>query len=345
MARLDSFLRLVVEQRASDLHFTAGSAPIIRLDGELIPLPFRRLSDLEARRFIFEILTPDQRQALETEKDLDFIYELEGMARFRGNAFVQSRGIAAVFRVIPLRIPTMAELGMPPVVKRLTELSNGLVLVTGPTGSGKTTTLAALVHEINTHSRRHIITIEDPIEFVHAETFTGALRSALRESPDVIVVGELRDLETVSLALSAAETGVLVFGTLHTNSAAKSIHRIVDIMPEERQDQMRAVISVLLRGVVAQYLCKRRGGEGRVAATEILLQDYAIANMIREDKLHQLDALLQTMNPKVSGMQSLDRCLLDLVKAREVEIEDAMKLASYPEKIRELAQALNQEEE
>jgi twitching motility protein PilT len=360
MARLDSFLRLVVEQRASDLHFTAGSAPIIRLDGELLPLPFRRLSDLEARRFIFEILTPEQRHTLETEKDLDFIYELAGTARFRGNAFVQSRGVAAVFRVIPLHIPTIAELGMPPAVKKLTELSNGLVLVTGPTGSGKTTTLAALVHEINTHARRHIITIEDPIEFVHqpiqslitqrevgrhAETFAGALRSALRESPDVIVVGELRDLETVSLALSAAETGVLVFGTLHTNSAAKSIHRIIDIMPEERQDQMRAVISVLMRGVIAQHLCKRRGGDGRIAAIEILLQDYAIANMIREDKLHQLDALLQSMNPQVNGMQSLDRCLLDLVKAREVEIEDAMKLANYPEKIQELAQALIQEEE
>ncbi|MBN2371843.1 MAG: PilT/PilU family type 4a pilus ATPase [Vicinamibacteria bacterium] len=360
MARLDSFLRLVVEQRASDLHFTAGSAPIIRLDGELIPLPFRRLSDLEARRFIFEILTPEQRHTLETAKDLDFIYEIEGMARFRGNAFVQSRGVAAVFRVVPLRIPSLAELNMPPAVKKLTDLGNGLVLVTGPTGSGKTTTLAALIHEINANTRRHIITIEDPIEFVHqplqslitqrevgqhAETFAGALRSALRESPDVIVVGELRDLDTVSLALSAAETGVLVFGTLHTNSAAKSIHRIIDIMPEERQDQMRAVLSVLLRGVIAQHLCKRRGGEGRVAVTEVLLQDYAIANMIREDKLHQLDALLQSMNPKACGMQSLDRCLLDLVKAREVEIEDAMKLALYPDKIQDLAQALSREEE
>jgi len=297
---------------------------------------------------------------LEREKDIDFLYELEGVARFRGSAFVHSQGVGAVLRVIPLNIPTLGELKLPPSVKKLTELSNGLVLVTGPTGSGKTTTLAALVNEINTHSRRHIITIEDPIEYVHkpiqslvtqrevgrhAESFASALRSALREAPDVIVVGELRDLETVSLALSAAETGVLVFGTLHTSSAAKSIHRIIDIMPEESQDQMRSVISVLLRGVIAQHLCKRRGGEGRIAATEILLHDYAIANMIREDKLHQLDALLQSMNPRTSGMQSLDRCLLDLVMAREVEAEDAMKIANYPGRLQQAAEALKNEEE
>ncbi len=360
MARLDSFLRLVVEQKASDLHFPAGSPPIIRLDGNLLPLPFRQLSDLEARRFVFEILSPEQRRALETDKDLDFLYELEGVARFRGNAFIQSKGLGAVFRVIPLKIPTVTELALPLAVRRLTELSNGLVLITGPTGSGKTTTLAALIHEINLTSQRHVITIEDPIEFVHepirslitqrevgthAETFASALRSALRESPDVVVVGELRDLETVSLALSAAETGVLVFGTLHTNSAAKSVHRIIDIMPDERRDQMRAVISVLLRGVVAQQLCVRHGGEGRVVALEVLLQDYAVSHLIREDKLHQLDGLLQSMNPHTSGMQSLDRSLLDSVKARDIDVEDAIKLATYPEKFRELADAVIGEED
>jgi len=356
MARLDSFLRLVVEQRASDLHFHAGRTPVIRLDGDLIPLPFRRLSDLEARRFIFEILTPQQRYALETEKDLDFLYDLEGVARFRGNAFVQSHGVGAVFRIIPLRIPSLEDLRLPASVRRLTELANGLVLVTGPTGSGKTTTLAALVNEINAQSQRHVITIEDPIEFVHrplrslitqrevgrhAESFAGALRSALREAPDVVVVGELRDLETVSFALSAAETGVLVFGTLHTNSAAKSIHRIIDMMPEERRDQTRAVVSVLLRGVVAQHLCRRMDGEGRIVATEVLLQDYAVAHMIRDDKLHQLDALLQSMNPRTSGMQSL----LDLVRSREVSTDEATRLANYPERFQHLAESLAREEE
>jgi twitching motility protein PilT len=360
MARVDSFLRMVVEQHASDLHLPAGSTPIIRLNGDLVPLPFRALSDLEARRFLFEILDDEQRQTVETEKDLDFVYEIEGVGRFRGNIFFQKHGIGAVFRVVPRKIPTLEELMFPPSVANLTRLGNGLVLVTGPTGSGKTTTLAAIVQEINHSYQRHIITIEDPIEFVHepdksiitqrevgdhTETFAGALRSALREAPDVIVVGEMRDLETVSLALSAAETGVLVFGTLHTNSAAKSIHRIIDIIPESSRDQMRAVLSVLLRGVVAQRLCKRRGGEGRVAVLEVLLHDYAVANMIREDKLHQLEAHLQSVNPQTSGMQSFDRCLFDHVKGRVVDLDEALKLASYPDKLEEAVAALPKDED
>jgi twitching motility protein PilT len=360
MARVDSFLRMVVEQHASDLHLPAGSTPIIRLNGDLVPLPFRTLSDLEARRFLFEILDDEQRQTVETEKDLDFVYEIEGVGRFRGSIFFQKHGIGAVFRVVPRKIPTLEELMFPPSVANLTRLGNGLVLVTGPTGSGKTTTLAAIVQEINHNYQRHIITIEDPIEFVHepdksvitqrevgdhTETFAGALRSALRESPDVIVVGEMRDLETVSLALSAAETGVLVFGTLHTNSAAKSIHRIIDIIPESSRDQMRAVLSVLLRGVVAQRLCKRRGGEGRVAVLEVLLHDYAVANMIREDKLHQLEAHLQSVNPQTSGMQSFDRCLFDHVKGRVVDLDEALKLASYPDKLEEAVAALPKDED
>jgi twitching motility protein PilT len=360
MARLDSFLRLVVEQHASDLHLPSGSPPILRLNGDLVPLPFRTLSDLEAKRFIFEILTPGQRRTVEKDKDLDFVYELPGIARFRGNVFIQKHGIGAVFRIIPLAIPSLEELMFPRSVRKFTKLSNGLVLVTGPTGSGKTTTLAALVDEINHHYQRHIITIEDPIEFIHepiksvitqrevgghTESFAGALRSALRESPDVLVVGEMRDLETVQLALSAAETGVLVFGTLHTNSAAKSIHRIIDVVPESSRDQVRGVLSVLLRGVVAQQLCKRRGGEGRVAVLEVLLQDYAVANMIREDKLHQLDALLQSANPETSGMQSLDTALFECVKNYLVELEDALKLATYPEKLEKLVEGLPRDED
>ena len=346
MARIDSFLRLVVEQGASDLHLGAGAPPTVRLNGELVPLPFRALSNIEARRLILEILTDAQRQTVETEKDLDVVYDVEGKGRFRGNVFFHNQGIGSVFRVIPRRIPTLEDLNLPPAVRNFTRLANGLVLVTGPTGSGKTTTLAALIHEINRTYQRHIITIEDPIEFIHeplrslvthrevgthADTFAGALRAALREAPDVLVVGELRDVDSVALALSAAETGVLVFATMHTNSAAKSVHRLIDLVPDSAQDHMRGMISVLLRGVVAQRLCKRRGGEGRIAAVEILIHDFAVANMIREDKLHQLEAHLQTASPESSGMQSLDRCLLGYVRSRLIDAEEALKVANNPE--------------
>jgi twitching motility protein PilT len=227
LARLDSFLRLVVEQKASDLHFHSGVVPLIRHDGDLVPLNFRALSDTDARRFLLEILTPEQRTSFDRDQELDFIYNLPEVGRFRANLFQQARGIGSVFRIIPNRLPTIEELYLPPVVKKLTQLQNGLVLISGPTGSGKTTTLAALVHEINKTSSRHIITIEDPIEYVHSplqsvvtqrqvgrhvESFSSALRSSLRESPDVVVTGEMRDLETIQVALQAAETGVLVFG-------------------------------------------------------------------------------------------------------------------------------------
>jgi len=346
MARIDSFLRLVVEQGASDLHLGAGSPPTVRLNGELVALPFRSLSELEARRLILEILSDAQRDVVETDKDLDLVYELGDKARFRGSVFFHRQGIGVVFRVIPRSIPQIEDLDLPSAVRNFTRLANGLVLVTGPTGSGKTTTLAAIIHEINRNYQRHIITIEDPIEFIHepiqslvthrevgshAETFAGALRAALRETPDVLVVGELRDIETVSLALSAAETGVLVFATLHTNTAAKSIHRLIDLVPEANRDHMREMLSVLLRGVLAQRLCRRRGGEGRIAAIEVLLQDYAVANLIREDKLHQLEAHLQSASPETTGMQSLDRCLMGYVKANKVDAAEAIRMANYPE--------------
>ena len=349
MARLDSFLRLVVEQRASDLHLPTGSPPIIRHNGELMRLPFRTLSAWECERLLLEVLTEQQRESLRREKDLDLVYEVADVARFRGSIFYQSNGIAAVFRVIPRRIPTLDELLLPPAVKKLTKLGNGLVLVTGPTGSGKTTTMAAMIHEINRSSQRHIITIEDPIEFIHqpirsvlsqrevgrhTESFASALRSSLRESPDVLLIGEMRDLETVSLAVSAAETGVLVFGTLHTNSATKSIDRIIDTIPEEGQEQIRATLSVILRGVVAQQLARRRSGEGRVAVLEILLQDVGVSHMIRENKLHLLDAHLQSANPQQTGMQSNDRSLFDYVKDGVIEAEEALRCASDPELLR-----------
>lgn len=355
MARIDSFLRLVAEQQASDLHFHSGNPPIIRHDGDLMPLPFRMLSRDEVRRFLFEILSPEQKDEFERTNELDLIYVIDGVGRFRTNFLVQTYGMGAVFRIIPQRLPALDELMFPPAIRKLTQLQNGLVLVCGPTGSGKTTTLAAMVNEINKSSQRHVITIEDPIEFIHAplqstitqrqvgkhtETFASALRSALRESPDVIVVGEMRDLETIGLAISAAETGVLVFGTLHTNSASKAIDRIIDAVGEEGQEQTRGVLSVLLRGVVSQQLCKRANSDGRVAALEILLQNYAVSNMIRENKLHQLEGYLQTASSDGSGAQSLDHALFSYVKDGIVNLEEGMRVATFPEQLKHLVQEL-----
>jgi twitching motility protein PilT len=358
VARLDSFLRLVVEQHASDLHFHAGVAPLIRHDGELVPLNFRQLSEADTQRFLLEILTPEQRELFEREQEIDFIYEIEGVARFRANMFRQARGIGSVFRVVPNRLPTIEELNLPKVVEKLTELQNGLVLVTGPTGSGKTTTMAALIHEINKTSTRHIITIEDPIEYVHTpiqsvitqrqvgrhvESFATALRSSLRESPDIVVAGEMRDLETIQVALQAAETGVLVFGTLHTNSASKAADRIIDVFSEESREQIRGVVSVMLRGVLAQTLVKRASGEGRVAALEVMLQTVGISNLIRENKCYQIDAYLQTADPG-SGMQSLDTCLFQYVRDGVITLDEGLRVANYPDVLKRMAGELPEEQ-
>jgi len=350
MARLDSFLRLVVEQRASDLHFMAGNKPLIRHDGELVPIPFRKLTESEARRFLLEILTEEQRDILEREQEVDFAYTLPGAGRFRANVFQQSRGLGAVFRVIPEVVPELDDLDLPSAIRRILDLPNGLVLFCGPTGCGKSTTQAALINELNKTRPLHIITIEDPIEFLHqpkeavltqrqvgehVASFGTALRSALRESPDVVLVGEMRDLETMKLALSAAETGVLVFGTLHTGSAAKAVDRIVDAFPEGQSEQVRAVLSVILRAVVSQRLVRNAEEDGRVAALELLFVTTGVANMIRENKAYQIDAMLQSIDPS-SGMQSLDTHLLRLVRSGEVEAGQALKHAVYPEAFKEL---------
>jgi twitching motility protein PilT len=359
MARIDSFLRLVVEQQASDLHFHAGNSPIIRHNDDLVSLPFRTLSDAEARRFIMETMTEEQRKQFLKDQELDYIYALDDVGRFRANAFIQRSGMSVVFRVIPNRLPTIDSLELPTSIRRLIRLANGLVLITGPTGCGKTTTLAAMVNELNHGSSRHIITIEDPIEFLHTpvrsvitqrqvgkhtSTFDAALRSALREAPDVIVVGELRDMETISLALSAAETGVLVLGTLHTNAADKAINRIIDALPEESRKQMRGVLSVLMRGVVSQRLCKRANGEGRIAAMEILLQNWAIANMVRENKSHQIRGYLQSVNYATTGMVSMDQSLFNYVKDGTISVEEACRVSDNPETIQSLAAELPEEE-
>jgi twitching motility protein PilT len=350
---------MVAEQKASDLHFHAGVMPMIRHDGELVELPFRPLASDETRRFLNEIMSPDQRARFEEDGELDFAYDLSGVARFRVNLMVQSRGPGAVFRIIPTSTPTLDELDMPQSLKKLGRLSNGLVLVTGPTGSGKTTTLSAMVNEINRTQPRHIITVEDPIEFVHepiqsvvtqrqvgnhVDTFATAMRSSLRESPDVLVVGEMRDLETVSLALQAAETGVLVFATLHTNSAAKAVDRITDVYPEDQQEQARGLLSVLLKGVVAQQLVKRASGEGRVAALELLFTNYAIANMIRESKTYQIEAYLQSGEATQQGMMSLEGCLRELARERVITVEEALTLVPASESLKELSLELSREE-
>jgi len=345
LAALDAFLEFVVDQRASDLHFTSGAPPTVRFNGELFPVPFRDLSEPEARRFLFEIMSPEQRSTLEKTQELDFAYELPGFARFRANVFIHRGGIGAVFRVIPERVPTLAEMRLPLALRRLTTFTDGLVLFTGPTGSGKTTTQAAIIHELNCTRPVHILTIEDPIEFLHSEreavitqrqvgTHTGsfhdALRSALRESPDVLLVGEMRDYETISLALAAAETGVLVFGTLHTGAAANAVDRIVDVFPEEQAEQVRGSVSVTLRAIVAQRLLPLADGSGRMAAVEMLFNNTAVAHMVREGKSHHIDAYLQQIDA-TGGNQSLDRALLGLVRSRRVTLEEALKQARYPQ--------------
>ena len=354
--RIDSFLRLVADQKASDLHFHAGSVPAIRMDGELMNLPFRSLSAEETKKFLYEIMSPEQRAHFEATQELDFAHSIADVGRFRVNAFIQSAGMAAVFRVIPSRVPTLSDLVLPRAVQRFAALKDGLVLISGPTGSGKTTTLAAIIDEINRTRACHILTIEDPIEYVHTskrslvtqrevgshtESFAAALRAALRESPDVLVVGELRDVETVMLALSAAETGVLVFGTLHTNSAAKCIDRLVDIVAEDAQAQVRTALAMLLRGIVAQQLLRRADREGRVAVVEVVLPSFALSHLIRDGKIHLVDQLIKSNEADGSGNQSLDTVLCRYLQQGLIDVEEAVIVAQDPAACRRAAQLVD----
>jgi len=336
---IQELLNFSVNQGASDLHVTAGMPPLIRVDGDIRRINVDPMDHKEVHALIYEIMNDKQRKGYEEFLESDFSFEIPGLARFRVNAFVQNRGAAAVFRTIPSKVLTMEQLGMGEVFKKISNNPRGLVAVTGPTGSGKSTTLAAMIDYINSTKYEHILTIEDPIEFVHESKkslinqrevhrdthgFNEALRSALREDPDIILVGELRDLETIRLALTAAETGHLVFGTLHTTSAAKTIDRIVDVFPAAEKSMVRSMLSESLQAVVSQTLLKKVGG-GRVAAHEIMIGTSAIRNLIREDKIAQMYSAIQTCQSV--GMQTLDQCLKGLVQKGLVDRTEAASKA------------------
>ncbi len=328
---------------ASDLHVSAGMPPLVRLRGEMVRTNLPALGCDETRAMLYEVMTPGQRERFEAENEVDFGFELPGVARFRANVFQQRRGPGGAFRVVPTTIRTLDDLGCPPVMREMAMKERGLVLVTGPTGSGKSTTLAAMIDHLNSNKQGHIITIEDPIEFVHeskrclinqrevgahTKDFASALRSALREDPDCLLVGELRDLETTSLAITAAETGHLVFGTLHTNSAAKTVDRLIDIFPGDRQSQVRTMLSESLEGVIAQTLIRTADGESRVAALEILVGIPALRNLIREDKTAQIMSIMQV--GAQHGMQTLDQSLKDLVTSGKISREEGLKRSTNP---------------
>lgn len=338
--RIEVLLEEVVKRRASDLHLQVGLPPMLRLDGQLIPVSgFNPLDVAEVESLVFAILDQDQRQILTKDKEFDFSFAFGTLGRFRVNAFHERGNIAAALRLIPNEIKSIAELGLPNVVLNFANFPRGLVLVTGPTGSGKSTTLAALVDKVNTERAQHIITIEDPIEFTHKSkksvvvqrevhydtySFSAALRSSLRQDPDVVLIGEMRDLETISAAITIAETGHLVFATLHTNSAAQSIDRMIDVFPPHQQPQVRAQLSNILMAIVSQRLVPSIGG-GRVAAAEILVANPAVRNIIREGKSHQLDAIIQTGADQ--GMQTMDRTLVNLVQAGTITYDHAREFA------------------
>ncbi|HLD09061.1 MAG TPA: type IV pilus twitching motility protein PilT [Methylophilaceae bacterium] len=338
---ISDLLAFSVKNKASDLHLSAGLPPMIRVHGDIRKINVPVMDHSEVHDMVYDIMNDGQRKIYEETLECDFSFEIPNLARFRVNAFNQNRGSGAVFRTIPSKILSLEQLNCPPIFKDIADTPRGIVLVTGPTGSGKSTTLAAMVDYVNDNEFGHILTVEDPIEFVHQSkkclinqrevgphtlSFANALRAALREDPDVILVGEMRDLETIRLALTAAETGHLVFGTLHTSSAAKTVDRIVDVFPAAEKEMVRSMLSESLRAVISQTLCKTKDGEGRVAAHEIMIGTPAIRNLIRENKIAQMYSSIQTGNNV--GMQTLDQCLQELVKRNLIAIGEARSKAA-----------------
>lgn len=336
MARIDAFFRFMHEQHASDLHLVSGHPPVLRIHGDIERMTYRVLDDDDLRKMLYEITPAEKIKVFEETWDMDFSYEIPGLARYRGNIFMQKNGIGAVFRAIPNTIPTAEQLGLPPVVSQLALLPRGLVIVAGPTGSGKSTTLAAIIDIANRTRRDHIITIEDPIEFVHqsrkclvnhrevgrhSRSFSSAIKGALREDPDILLVGEMRDPETIALAVEASAMGHLVLSTLHTTSAVKTVDRIVDVFPAPEQAQIRSTLADGIRAIISQTLFKRIDKKGRIPALEILIATPAVRNLIREAKSHQLPSMIQT--GKQYGMQLLDDAIMDLYTRGQISAEDA----------------------
>jgi twitching motility protein PilT len=349
MAKIDAFFKLMHDQGASDLHLVAGQPPALRIRGDIERVKYKVLDTDELKSMLYEIAPEDKVKIFEETGDVDFGYEITGLARYRANFFMQKNGAAAVFREIPATILTAEQLGLPPVIPKLASLPRGLVVVTGPTGSGKSTTLAAIIDVANHVRKDHIITVEDPVEFVHeskacivnhrevglhTRSFSAALRGALREDPDIILVGEMRDLETISLAIEAASTGHLVFGTLHTSSAAKTVDRIIEVFPASEQSQIRSTLSDGLRAVIAQVLFKRIDKKGRCAALEILIATPAVRNLIREAKTYQIPSMIQT--GKKYGMQLLDDAIMVMCTKRMISPEEAYSKANDKAKFRPL---------
>ena len=346
---MHQLLKTLVDQGGTDLHITTNTPAQIRIDGKMVPLQLPPLSAPETKQIIYSVLTDNQKHRFEETLELDFSFGVRGLARFRANVFFQRGAVAGAFRTIPWEIRAFKDLGLPEVVASLCEKPRGLVLVTGPTGSGKTTTLAAMLDKINSDRHEHIVTIEDPIEYLHAHknclvnqrelhadthSFTAALRSVLRQDPDVVLIGEMRDLETIESALRIAETGHLTFGTLHTNSAAQTINRIIDVFPPHQQSQIRAQLSLVLEGILCQALLPRPNG-GRVLAMEILVPNAAIRNLIREDKVHQIYSAMQVGQTKF-GMQTFNQSLATLVFKKQIALPLALSMSSHPDELQEM---------
>jgi twitching motility protein PilT len=350
---LHQLLRAMIEKGASDLHIATGSPPLLRVDGEVVPLKLAPLGPVETKQLCYSVLTEEQRKQFETNKELDLSFGVKGLSRYRANLFMQRGAVSAAFRAIPFKILSYDELGLPPSVAELAARPRGLVLVTGPTGSGKSTTLAAIIDKINEETRQHIMTIEDPIEYLHAHkrclinqrevghdtvSFKQALKYVLRQDPDVVLVGEMRDLETIEATLTIAETGHLVFATLHTNSAVQSINRMIDVFPPHQQAQIRAQLSFVLEGVMSQLLLPRAGSAGRALALEVLMPNAAVRNLIREDKVHQIYSQMQIGQGK-HGMQTMNQSLFSLLARRHVTLEEAMGHSPDQEELKTMLDA------
>ncbi|MBC8017148.1 MAG: type IV pilus twitching motility protein PilT [Verrucomicrobia bacterium] len=350
MINLHQLLKILVEANGSDLHITTNTAPQIRVDGKMTPLDFPPLNQVETKQLCYSVLTDAQKHKFEEENELDLSFGVKGLSRFRGNVFIQRGAVAGVFRVIPYKILTFEELNLPPVVSELAAKPRGLILVTGPTGSGKSTTLASIVDYINISRHEHIVTIEDPIEYLHphkgclvnqrevgadTKSFKNALKYILRQDPDVVLVGELRDLETIEAALTLSETGHLCLATLHTNSCAQTINRIVDVFPPYQQTQIRAQLSFVLEGVMSQALMPKLNSKGRVMALEIMVPNPAIRNLIREDKVHQIYSQMQVGQEKF-GMQTMNQSLFSLFQKRLIALEEALGRSSDPDELKQM---------